>query len=82
MIKNNNGAEAFLKQVRRDMKLRQQLDQITSTGRERSIEIALIANANGYEFTPDEYEKALANSTQKAPKISDKKECTPSGCMN
>jgi predicted ribosomally synthesized peptide with nif11-like leader len=56
--KQNRSAEAFLKRAQNDAQLREQLQQIKTTGNERLVEIVRIAAAAGYTFSTQEYEKA------------------------
>jgi predicted ribosomally synthesized peptide with nif11-like leader len=56
--KQNRGAEAFLKRAQNDVQLREQLQQIKTTGKERLAEIVRIATAAGFNFSTQEYEEA------------------------
>ena len=56
--KQNRDAEAFLKRAQNDAQLREQLQQIKTTGKERLAEIVRIATAAGFNFSTQEYEEA------------------------
>ena len=56
--KQNRDAEAFLKQTQNDAQLREQLQQIKTTGKKRLAEIVRIATAAGFNFSTQEYEEA------------------------
>jgi predicted ribosomally synthesized peptide with nif11-like leader len=57
--KSQGDVRAFLKQIRKDEKLRNQLQFIKSTNKQQWLpEIVRIANAAGYTFTAEQYEAA------------------------
>ena len=82
----NRGAEAFLKQAQNDVQIREQLQQIKTTGKKRLAEIVQIAIAAGFNFSTGEYEEAArAQLTAKGPagrRLSDEQLISAAGCMN
>lgn len=84
--KQNRDAEAFLKRAQNDAQLREQLQQIKATGKERLAEIVRIATAAGFNFSTQEYEEAdsarLTAKGKKGRQLSDEQLISAAGCMN